>query len=331
MTNQMLFDLCHFDEATVSLSALYCGTPDLPKLSAWLSAADFDALPSDLTCMAAGAVAEDYSQVPSALVPRLRGLLKYVHTLNSGMTAGLLSLATALHKEGIALLLLEDTALSLCMGSRRQLWQLRVGVCKKDYNRAVEIAHAGGWVGEASPWAATLKQSTARQITLFPFAQDSYVWENTTTLQKGSIPLLCPEPAALLMGLCQLGFRALTKQNPRVAMVHWAMDMKLLLSSFEERHWQRALHLAQQENACCHVGLLLRIYAALSESALCADAFCGPKEAETTAKLLEAFRTCPETGKKFKRLILLYRLRRPDSLPAALKLLAREVLKKKRT
>lgn len=331
MDKQALFALCAFDEATASLSALYCGQTDPQALSSWLSGRDFDALPSDLSCMAANAAAPFFSQMPASPVPRLRGLLKYVHTLNAGMTAGLLSLAGQWHSENISILLLEDTALALSCaeGGRRQLWQLRIGVSKADYARAVEIAHQNGWEGEASPWAATLKQSTTRQLTLFPFDSHSYLWQNTTVLQKGSIPLLLPEPAALLMGLCQLGFRALTRQAPRAAMVHWVMDMKLLLSLMDESQWQRALQLARQENACCHVGLLLHIYAAISGGTVDANAFCSFKEARKAAKLLEAFRTCPEKGHKAKRLLLLYRLRRPDSLPAALGLLGREIIKKK--
>lgn len=330
MTNQMLFDLCRFDGATVSLAALYCGQPDITKLKAWLESSDFNALPSELTCMAANAAAADLDGAPPALAPRLRGLLKYIHALNAGMTAGLLSLAAALSKEGIRLLLLEDTALALCApeGGRRQLWQLRIGVSKADYARAVDIAHANGWVGDASPWAATMKLDVSRQLTLFPFAESSYVWQNAAQMKLGNTELLCPEPAALLMGMCQLGFRALTKQNPRKAMVQWLMDMKLLLGLFDEGHLDRAVALAKQEKACCHVGLLLHLYAALSGCELPAERFCSQKEAAATARLLEAFRACPETGKKLKRLSLLYRLRRPDSRMAAYGLLAKEVAKK---
>lgn len=330
MTNPAFFDLCGFDAQTKSLCAIYCQN-QAEQLSSWLSEADFDKLPSDLTCMAAvSAAAADFKATPQALVPRLRGLIKYVHALNSGMTAGMLSLANALHQDGIRLLLLEDTALALTApeGGQRQLWQLRIGVAKKDYDKAVSIAHQNGWEGEASPWAATLRQGVTRQLTLFPFAENSYLWENASVFPLGNVPLLCPEPAAILMGLCQLGFRTLTKKAPRAAMVHWVMDMKQLLARFNEAHWQRALQLARQEKACFHVGLLLHIYETFSGGAVGASAFCTLKDARKTARLLQAFRACPDEGKKLKRVYLLHRLRRPDSLAATLGLLTREAIKK---
>lgn len=330
MTRQDLFDLCAFDTPTRTLAALYCA-PAPQALSQWLSESDFDKLPSDLTCMAANAAAAvGFAEMPQALTPRLRGIIKYVHALNAGMTAGFLSLAAALQEANIRLLLLEDTALALSApeGGRRQLWQLRIGVAGQDYEKAVSIAHQKGWEGEASPWAATLKQGVTRQLTLFPFGQDSYLWKNASVLPLGGTPLLCPEPAALLMGLCQLGFRTLTKKAPREAMVHWLMDMKLLLARFDDAHWQRALELARQENACLHVGLLLYIYASVSEGSVCAEAFCSRPEADRTAGLLRAFRACPEKEKNLKRVYLLHRLRRPDSLTATLGLLAREAVKK---
>ena len=330
MTEQALFDLCAFDAPTCTLARLYCGKSDLQTLGRWLSETDFEALPTDLSCMAANAASEDFSQMPQTLVPRLRGILKYVHTLNAGMTAGFLSLATQWQAQGISAVLLEDTALALCApeGGRRQLWQLRIGISRKDYQKAVAMAQESGWLGEASPWAATLKQSQTRQITLFPLEDGSYYWQANTMRKFGNVSLLCPEPAALLMGLCQLGFRALTKQAPRAAMVHWLMDMKLLLSLFEEAHWQRALQLAKAENALFHMGLLLHIYEAISGSAVNAAAFCGLEEAAHTAKLLKAFRASEEKGQKGRRLYLLYRLRRPDSVGASLKLLLRELQKK---
>ena len=329
MTDPAFFEFCGFDAQTQSLCAIYCQNR-ADDLSRWLSDADFDKLPSDLTCMAAvSAAAAGFDAMPQALAPRLRGLIKYVHALNSGMTAGMLSLASALHREGIRLLLLEDTALALTApeGGQRQLWQLRIGVTKKDFSRAVALAHSAGWEGEASPWAATLTKGVTRQLTLFPFAESSYLWENAAPAQLGSGALLCPEPAAILMGMCQLGFRALLKKSPRAAMVHWVMDMKQLLSRFDEKHWQRALVLAKQEKALFHVGLMLHIYSGLCQD-VPANRFCTAAQAQHTANLIQAHRQCPEKGQKLRRVYLLHRLRRPDSFPGALASLSGELIKK---
>lgn len=111
MEQTQLIRLCGLDDTACSLAAIYCRGNGL---SPWFAEVDFEALRPEVSCMAAAAgSATGFSDVPETLIPRLKGIVKYVHTLNTGMAAGVCTLAAALNQAGITPLLLDDTALYL--------------------------------------------------------------------------------------------------------------------------------------------------------------------------------------------------------------------------
>lgn len=326
---QALYTLCGFDKDVQTLARIFTAAREPGD---WFSSVELDALPPEVSCMAAAAAAaREYAGVPQALVPRLRGIVRYVHTLNSGMISGLCALGTALNGAGIPALLLEDSALylSCTQGPQRHLWQMRLGVPRQDYRRALETAREAGWTVEEFPYASMARQGVTRQVSIAPVDEASWLWRNTSQLKKGSAAFLCPENAAILMGLSQSAFRNLTKPNPRPATVRWCMDMALLLPRFTEADWQRTAALAAKDHVRSHMHLLLLAYGAMCGSDLPQRTLFGTqREALRLLELLEALRACPETGHKARRVFLLCRLRRPDSLARSTLFFFREALRK---
>lgn len=317
MLRQQLVALCGFDDATRQLTALYCSgtSQELPN---WFDSVEFEALPPELTCMAAVAGSSaQFSGVPQALVPRLRGIIKYVHTLNSGMMAGVCALAAALNGEDISVLLLEDTALYMRHTAlpQRHLWQMCIGVRKSDYERTLDIARTCGFTVEIFENAAALRQGVTRQITVIPLDETSFLWQGAQELKKGNAVFLCPAPAAILIAISQRAFRSLTKKTSRVAMVRWCMDVKLLSELMTQADWQCASQIAACEHAENHMCLLFAAYHAITGIDPSAQApFGSERDVRRTLRLLQSLRRCPEPGHRLRRRFLLCRLRRPDSL-----------------
>ena len=331
MLHQQLVELCGFDNATHQLTGLYCSGP-AQELKNWFDSVDFEKLPPEVTCMAAVAGSSaQFEGVPQPLIPRLRGIIKYVHTLNSGMMAGVCALAAALNRADLPVLLLEDTALYMHHAElpQRHLWQMCIGVRTRDYAQTLNIARECGFTVETFPNAASLRQGVTRQITVIPVDDASYLWHGAQELKKGNAVFLCPESAAILIEISQRAFRSLTKQTARVAMVRWCMDVKLLSELMTDADWLRAVQIAKGEHACSHMNLLFAAYRAITGADLPQTALFGNgRDVRRTLRLLHALRRCPETGHRIRRRYLLCRLRRPDSMVHSCAIFLKGVLRK---
>lgn len=333
MNQQVFSALCGFDNAAKKLVSIYCNaSAPGQELKNWFSSVDFEVLPQDVTCMAAMAAARtDFAAAPEALVPRLRGFVKYVHTLNAGMLSGLYLLGAALNKAEIPVILLNETALYLTYPDtlRRPLWQMRIGVPEEDYVHALDIAWENDFQVEQFQYSASARQNATRQITITPVAKDAALWQDAAELKKGNAVFLCPNTSDLLISICQDAFRALTKNAPRAAIVRWIMDMHVLLEHLSPQQWLCAAQKARQEKVCAHMHLLFLLYAEVTGSfSMDMSPFACGRDADTLLKLLKSFSTCPEKGQRIRRTYLLYRIRRPDSISGTVRLILRHTLRK---
>lgn len=330
---EKLAAFCGLDGITKELIRIHC-QPAIPsqKLGAWLASTEFEALPSHLTCMAAAAGSTvRFADVPEALIPRLRGIVKYVHTLNSGMFSGACLLGAACNQAQIPVLLLEDTALYMRYADapQRHLWQVCIGVQAAQYEEVLDLAQKSRFTVERHPYAAVARQGITQQIVIRPLDEKSYLWDGAVELKKGNTAFLCPQPATMLIEACQRMFRALTKPNPQISLVHWCMDMKILLNHLSDADWLCGKEIAKNEHAQCHIRFLLAAYTAITGTELKkAELFGTQTDVKRTLRLLQAYTVCPETKQKLRRVYLLYRLRRPDSIAAASALLAGRILRK---
>ena len=97
MNQSVIPALCPMEETQRQLPALYCAQNcSQEALAAWLACVNFDTLPSQITCMASAAAAKTgFDRLPPAVTPRLRGLIKYIRTLNAGAPSTELAYTTA--------------------------------------------------------------------------------------------------------------------------------------------------------------------------------------------------------------------------------------------
>lgn len=328
-------NLCEFDPITQRLTELYCREELCGKsLEAWFSDIDFEALPSETSCMAAAAGTKcGFEFVPSTEIPRLRGIVKYVHTLNSGMMAGVCMIGNVLNRAGIDVLLLEDAALyaSFPKAPQHHLWQMRIGVRRRDFEKAIELIRSNGFEVEKFVYAAIAKQGITRQVFIISYEDHSYLWNNTSQLEKGTVPFHCTSLGATFIQISQNEFRSLTKPNPRAATVRWCMDMKILIEHMTAEDWKQAVQIARNEHATGHIRLLLEMFCALSDNETAKNKlrlFDCSNSTKKISKLLLRYRNLPKTGHRLQRAFLRCNLRRPDSTLQSCKFFWRQVLKK---
>ncbi len=322
---------CGFNKTTKYLCELYSmdDTHD-NALYEWLDAADFEALPSEATSMAAvmGA-ASDYSGIPPRLIPRLKGINRYIHTLNSGMLSGLCALGARLNQSDISVLLLDETALYVRFNNapQRQLWQMFIAVSEKDYEDTLNIARDIGFSVEKFPQTAVARQGVTRQIIIAPLKEKDFHLVDAEKIEMGGADFLCPTVSEILIGLSRRNFRALTKPNP--SLVRWFMDMKLLLGLISDKDWACALKIAKREHSCHLIGFLLTVYAAITGDIIPqASSFASGRASQKVFALLKKLQKSSEKGWRMRRSFLLFRLRRPDNIFAATALFGKNILNK---
>lgn len=326
MNQSVIPALCPMEETQRQLLALYCAQDcSQEALAAWLACVNFDTLPSQITCMASAAAAKTgFDRLPPAVTPRLRGLIKYIRTLNAGMYSALWLLANGLREAGIPALAQSETALYLLCpeAPQRQLWQLRVAVPRESYESALEAAEKIGFQVERRGLVAVARYQTTRWIVIAQVADWEKQSAQAVEVEKHNARLLCPSLPALLLELCQDAFRALTKDSCQGAVVCWLMDLQVLLRLMTEENWETARKMAENDHLTPHIRLLFALRQQLTGCACPQAESVGTLgDAEKLASLLLRLRACPSDPKDLRRRYLLHRLRRPDSLVATGKLI----------
>ena len=319
MLNQDIMTICGLDDHARSLSKIYCKeSVSHQELNSWFSSVDFEALSPQVTCMASCAgVLTSFEGIAYDLVPRLKGIVRYVHTLNSGMYSGIWALCAKMNEAALPLHVSDDTALCMYYSKepQRHLWQTFASVRNQDLRQVLKIARDAGFDVEEYPYAAILRKGMTQQMLITAVPDTHYLWQNATEIRKGNATLLCASPQATFLEVSKRAFRALTKPYPRAALICWFMDMRVLASNFKKKDWQQLAELAARENVSSHMRLLLSLYTAHTGADVeYIGLFSNEKEAERLVRLLMKYRALSNKSYKIQRFVLSCRLRRPDSL-----------------
>lgn len=330
MQKELLY-LSGLDDTARNLIRIYSKDFVCPEtLREWFFSVDFEALLPQISCMAAAAgTITRFAGVPEQFIPRLRGIIKYVHTLNSGMVSGVCALGAKMNEANIPILLMEDTALYMrnSTAPQRHLWQTFVGVPKQNFKQAVSIAREVGFSVEEYPFAAVARQGVMRQILITSVEEKSPIWQGATEHKKGNVVFLCPDAASIFFDISKRVFRGLTKPNPRAVIACWIMDMRILLEQMQKEDWLKAARLAADDNVGSHIYLLLSVYSAETGISIkYKELFANEQIGNRLAKILYQYAQSQKKNCRVWRLILRCRIRRPDSLLHTVRLCIKEAL-----
>lgn len=306
MDQQQLIALCGMDESVRSLVGLYCRElPAEMELEKWFSGITFDALRPEVSCLAAAlASADEYSHAPAALAPRLRGIMRYVHTLNSGMMAGLCALGKRLNEAGIPTALSGGTAVHLGYPQppRRHIWQAEIIVPEADFSRAAALAAEEGFTVQMTPYSATARNGNTQCVVIRKGGQPA---PETTALTANGVPFQMPGSGDLLVNLAEAVFRLLSAAEPGAKLVPPIMDLHCVITAGPD--WKRAGAAAEERNTAGQVRLVLELYNSLAPNILnknTLDAFGAEASAAHLARLLPEYRKLKPGGSRLKRLWL---------------------------
>lgn len=205
MNTQVASELFDIDPILCDLARLNRSkTPEPKDIARWYSKVDFDALWMDITCMCARIGAgTDYAGTPAALVPRLKGLSRYILTLNSGSTAALFALGELLESTGIPMTLLRDTALALGYPQlpRFPIWHTQAAIPRERMAEVAWLANEAGFSVTARDGLLEITRSGRETVLLFPC--EAYQEANATPAPAPAGRFLLPRPEAILVDLAQ--------------------------------------------------------------------------------------------------------------------------------
>lgn len=334
MDQQQILTLCGIEESLRRLIGLYCTQhPTEKEITDWFSGVELDALRPEASCMAAAVSAGcDCAGVPQALIPRLKGIGRYVHALNSGMTAGLCALGKQFRQAGIPAVLFGSTAVHLGYPEppRRHIWQAQISVPEGDFSQAVELAERAGFLIELTPFGADARRGNTQRVFI---RRDADPEQETTALTVGGVSFQLPGSATLLVSLSQGIFQLLSGAAPGAKLIPWIMDLHCIIGA--EPDWKAAAATAGERGTASQVRLVLELYNSLAPNILAGEitALFGTADtAAQLAQLLLQYRTIKPGSARLKRLWLSARIRNVD-LPSAvpglfLKDLCRAVVRK---
>lgn len=317
MNPYILKQLINNNPSFYTLYQLYCSKqPTTAQIADWFADVDFEALPPELSGMAANLSAtHQFAGAPQHLIPRLRGIIKYCHTLNLGTIAGLCTLGKQYNQAGISMLLMGATALQIKHPEhpQRQLWQAELGITPSDFPQAIALATEAGFTVQENEFSAIVRNGNSQCIILYKLSPDTYVHHDAAPVTTGGVPFLMPSDAALFVSLAEAAFRTLQQSAPekqlltRLVHLHHAISSGVL--------WDTAAAIATKRSTANQVRLILELYTLLVPDAVAPDileSFGSDSRAERLATTLLTYRTLPQTRRKLRRLWLSVKIRQAN-------------------
>lgn len=312
-----LWDLAPVEE---DLIRMYCrGSAAPEELARWFSRVDFRAFCSETSCLAATiSAANHYEGIPEDRIPALKGILKYIHTLNSGTVSSLLHLGRLLQAEAIPMILWKDTALHLGFPhfSPQHLWTAEAAIPEESYPRVLEIAEQAGFSLETVPGSALLRRGSAQQLVLYAHSEAFSIPSHPVSVQ--GVTFLLPETEALILQQTDI-LTDLWKQ-PRPSGRVVSCLVRIFCLCRENPHWQQLSDSAVRAGKAAQLRLVLEALSYLIPETPFPDTCFGNVLApEALAEALIAWRELPPRGQRWKRLrlrILLETADCPEHFPS---------------
>ncbi|MBE6963741.1 MAG: hypothetical protein E7443_03950 [Ruminococcaceae bacterium] len=331
--NERLSTLCSIGPTVRALLKGCCsGLADGAGPAAVLSAMDLERLPPQISgILALEAAAADYAGVPAGAIPRLRGIVKYAHTLYAGMTAGLCALGQLCNNASLPVLLPDSTAIRFgySIPLRQHTWTAELSVPAEHYAHFLSLAREAGCCVTATRFGATIKrQNTEAVLIRKNTSAKAFLWEGAEPVRIGGTDFLRPEKNRLLVSLLEDGFLLLRSANPGSRLVSWTLDMHAASSGAD---WKTVAALAAGRGSARQLRVMLEVYQTLSLQPLGEDVlsfFPSRQETESLVQLLEASRTALERKHRIRRHWYIARLESADNSAAkALPLFCRGILR----
>ncbi len=321
--NQYSLLIPFIDDTACRLLTLYCEEqPNETEINRWFSDIQFEELPSEYVSLAAVMSApNNFSGVPQDIVPRLRGIIKHIHTLNLGMTVGLCALLTALNQKEISALLLGNTAIQYGTPNQNRIymWQTELAVLEDHYQAALTCARAIGFSVEEHLFSATARRGSAQCVIIYKFPPNTYLFDQAEHFTVGGTSCLLPTNAARFVSLAEAAVRVLADNEPSVKLVsRLAALHNCLLSPMD---WDNAEEIAQRNGVSNKVRFVIDMYNQITRNSIQSavqNRFGSKKQTEALYRsILLRRKTYPK--QKIKRLWLSAKIKAADKPSESIK------------
>ena len=269
---QKLLTSCGINDIHDKLIKLYGlhGNADHRDIRRWFDSIDFEKLPPAASCMAAVMCSEnDYAGTPPALIPRLKGVLRYHRILNSGLYSCMCSIIREYNKVGIETLVMKGAAIKTGYNPNfvRPMWDVDILVKSEDFDHAFSIAQQLGFEGSWAPHSIDLKRGNLESIDLhhvfirdIQSGKNSSYWPECFAHTWNDAKFFIPERHALLLQLIANAHTNFIQHQGTNVALRWVMDLDALINGKEPIDWNKFISLAKHLNIEPQVCIILTAY-----------------------------------------------------------------------
>lgn len=317
MDRKLADSLCGMEPPVQALMKLCCGDrPTQAQIAQWFSSVEFDALSSEAAYWAAMAGStHDFAGVPDALIPRLKGIVKYVHTLNSSSLSALFYLTHVLCAGDIPVAALNETAACIAYPQLPvcHLWKAEAAVPVERYPQALKIAAEGGFSVTPSAGCAVLRRGNAQHLILYPY---DHRGERDWSLHPVSVQgatVLIPDREQIVLSVADRFVETLKKPDAFGKRLSLLMRMRYLNQNIADPKSLAAA--AEKSGQKTQVGLVLACMDFLGAGIApeTAALFGTREQTDQLARLLLRWRSVSQKGNRWSRLWLRVRIRTADA------------------
>lgn len=272
-SEKSLFQVVRMNDSHRELCRLYAAPHAKPEeITAYFSGISLDDEHWDSACMVASMCARhDFAGVPSAMLPRIKGILRYYRMLNAGRLAATCRLLRLYNDAGIKVMVIKGAAILMHYEPNhvRHMWDTDILVPATDYRRALALAEAQGFSGDESPHSKNLQRNPLEDIDVhWVFMKgcphDSHnFWAESETVTRSGAVFQVPEFNLLFIQCLANSFSNFTEIGNLGAKIKWFMDITAFLNHPEKLDWERVIVLSQKLGVAQQVCAILRLYNAI--------------------------------------------------------------------
>lgn len=318
MDQEKMTALCRMDASLQTLFRLYCREhPSEQEIGEWFSGIDFEALRPEASCMAAMlSAAANYAGVPQEVSPRLRGITKYVHTLNTGMIAGLCALEKRYNEAGICALVHKRAAIHLGYPDHplQHIWQTEISVSREEYAKAAALAEAEGYAVTKTELCTIARKGHTQCVAIYKRAEDGDLLRSASLQTAGGASFLLPGSESLLVHYAETVFHLMAHTGAGAGLLPWLADLRCVLQA--DPDLSAAAAIAEARGTASQVRLVLALYGQLAPGAVTQqtlDSFATEAKADALADAALAYIRIPPKKRRIQRIWLTAKMRSADA------------------
>ncbi|HNX28918.1 MAG TPA: nucleotidyltransferase family protein [Syntrophomonadaceae bacterium] len=241
------------------LISLYCkDTVTADEAADYFDGIIFEESQYDVCCLIAQMCARhNYTGTPEELIPKIKGLARYLTTMNALRTVELFKFIKAINQAEIPVMLIKGAAIRIGYFPKvnRYMADTDIYVAGKNYNRTVKLAKDYGCEGISSYHSIDLKKGPLALDVhkvfvkeLLNGANPDGIWHRATKADQNGVSFYIPSREDMIIQILVTGFYDLfeSSRDKEKKHIKWITDILPFLLDEEKIDWEKTASIAEQ-------------------------------------------------------------------------------------